>query len=83
MKQKQEIEAIWEELEFRGERWMRSWGISCLAVPLEELRPYWNSLASRQHMPTERAELQAVKYENMLLKAELRKLKERLRRSLN
>ena len=69
---------LWLEVERIAAEWSESFGATRLGVPLERLRPLWNS--NHRLMANDHLKLETLAQENMLLKCELTQLKRQLER---
>jgi hypothetical protein len=73
-----EIKEIWREIEYHGEAWKKTWKIVCPAIPLHQLQPYWNSLASKGAGPLDLQKQRFLEHENAVLQQEVHYLKRKL-----
>lgn len=69
---------LWLEVERIASDWSESLGTNHLALPLERLRPLWNS--NHRLMANDHLKLETLMRENMLLKFELTQIKRQLER---
>lgn len=76
---------LWEEVERTAALWTASIGVSYPVIPVEHLRPLWNSVASgavsqRDRLRYEAAVTEALllKNQNALLRNEVQSLREQL-----
>ncbi len=76
--EKIERKDLWLEVERIAAEWSESLGTERPALPLERLRPLWNS--NHRLMANDHTKLEALMRENMLLKFELTQIKRQLER---
>lgn len=70
---------LWNAVELISKRWQHSLNTQYLLIPLRELQPLWNKAVGTARMePRERLRLEAQGHENVLLKAEIQRLKQQL-----
>jgi hypothetical protein len=77
--EKMERRDLWLEVERMAAEWSEARGATHVGIPLERLRPLWNS--NHRLMEHDHQKLETLACENLLLKFELTQLKRQLEHS--